>query len=157
MDNSTILEWESYSREPIERNDDWFWALGAIALFSMIISLFFGNILLALIIGLAAFSLYYHEQQPTSDSLFIKIDKRGVQINKELFTYEKIDSFWVEEEKENKPPILILHYRRIFVPNIHIPIIGINHEEVRRLMLRYGEEEKHIETFSEVIYDALGF
>jgi len=152
-----ILEWESYSRLPIERSEDWFWALGAIAFFSALISLFLGNILLALIIGLGAFSLYQHERQPTDTQLLVKINKQGVQLNKELFTYEKIDSFWVEDRHDDKPPSLILHYRRLFVPNIHIPIIDHNPEEVRQLMLKYGEEEKHIETFSEVIFEALGF
>jgi hypothetical protein len=152
-----ILEWESYSREAIERSDDWFWALGAIAVFSILISLFFGNILLALIIGLGAFSLYYHERRPTDNKLLVKINKKGVQLNKELFTYEKINSFWVEEENEEKPAMLTLHYRRLFVPNIHIPIVGYSPEEVRQTMLEFGEEEKHVETFSEVIFDTLGF
>lgn len=152
-----FLEWESYSNVPIERTDDWFWALGAITVFSMIISLFFGNILLALIIGLGTFSLYYHERRPTDTKLLVKINKKGVQLNKELFTYEKINSFWVEEENEEKPARLILHYRRLFVPNIHIPIIGYEPEQVRQTMLEYGEEEKHVETFSEVIFDTLGF
>ncbi len=155
--NDPILEWESYSSEPIERSEDWFWALGAIAVFSAIISLFFGNILLALIIGLGAFSLYHHEKRPVDPKLWVKITKQGVQLNKELFTYEKIASFWVEEASGDKPARLILHYRRLFVPNIHIPIIGQNPEEVRQLMLNYGEEEKHVETFTEVIFESLGF
>lgn len=152
-----ILEWESYSHEPIERSEDWFWALGAIAFFSALISLFLGNILLALIIGLGAFSIYRYERHPVDPKLMVKITKQGVQLNKELFTYEKIASFWVEERVKDKPASLILHYQRIFVPNIHIPIIGPTPEEVRQLMLRYGEEEKHVETFSEVIFETLGF
>lgn len=153
----TILEWTSYSREPIERSEDWFWGLIILAIFSAIISLIFGNILLALIIGLSAFSLYWHENQQTDVAVHVKIDKRGVQLNKELFTYEKIRSFWVEELKEDKPPTLILHYQRIFVPNIHIPIVGLSPEEVRQTMLRFGEEEKHKETFTEQIFDVFGF
>lgn len=152
-----ILEWESYSRELPFRTDDWFWALGAIAFFGTIISLIFGNLLLALIIGLAGFVLYQHERQPADPHLDVKIDKRGVQLNKELFTYEKIKSFWVEEAKDDKPAMLVLHYQRMFVPNIHIPIVDQEPEAVRRLMLKNGEEEKHVETFTEVIYEALGF
>ena len=155
--NDPILEWESYSSEPVDRSEDWFWALGAIALFSAAISLFFGNILFALIIGLGAFSLYQHEKRPIDPTLLVKITRQGVQLNKELFTYEKISSFWVESAEGDKPARLILHYRRLFVPNIHIPIIGQNPEEVRRLMLKNGEEEKHVETFSEVIFESLGF
>ena len=87
----------------------------------------------------------------------LKVCVLGAGIAKELFTYEKIASFWVEEASGDKPARLILHYRRLFVPNIHIPIIGQNPEEVRQLMLNYGEEEKHVETFTEVIFESLGF
>jgi len=152
-----IMEWESYSREPIERSEDWFWGLIILAFFAGVIALIFGNLLLTVIIALGAFSLYYHERRPANTQVLVKIDKRGVQLNKELFTYEKIRSFWVEETKENNPPTLILHYQRMFVPNIHIPIIGPSPEEVREALLQFGEEEKHQETFTEGIFEAFGF
>lgn len=152
-----ILEWESYSREINQRSDDWFWGLVILAIFAMIISLIFSNLLLALIIGLGAFSLYWHEQKPSDNKILVKIDKRGVQLNKELFTYEKINSFWVEEGLDEKPPTLILHYQRIFVPNIHIPIIGHNPEEVRQTLLKFGEEEKYRETLTDYLLKRFGF
>ncbi len=152
-----ILEWTSYSREPVERSEDWFWGLIILALFAGIILLIFGNLLLALIIGLGTFSLYRHERRPADNQVLVKIDKRGVQLNKELFTYEKISSFWVEEMKEDKPPTLILHYQRMFVPNIHVPIIGPDPEEIRQALLQFGEEEKHQETFTEHIFESFGF
>ncbi len=152
-----ILTWTSYSRVPIERSEDWFWGLTIIAFFAGIISLIFGNLLLAVIIGLGAFSLYKHERKPIDPQVLVKIDKRGVQLNKELFTYEKIRSFWVEENKEDHSPTLILHYQRLFVPNIHIPIIGPSPEEVRETLLKFGEEEKHQETATEHIFETFGF
>jgi hypothetical protein len=152
-----ILEWTSYSREPIERSEDWFWGLIILAFFAGVISLIFGNLLLAVIIGLGAFSLYHHERKPADTVMAVKIDKRGIQLNKELFTYEKIRSFWIEERKEGKPPTLIIHYSRMFVPNIHVPIIGPKPEEVRASLLKFGEEEKHQETFTEGIFETFGF
>ncbi len=157
MANEPILEWDSYSREPVERSEDWFWGLIVVAFFATIISLIFGNLLLAIIIVLGAFSLYHHERRPADTHLMVKIDKRGVQLNSELFTYEKIRSFWVEELRDNKPPTLVLHYQRMFVPNIHIPIFGPSPEEVRQTLLEFGEEEKHQETFTEHIFETFGF
>lgn len=157
MTAESLLEWESYSRQPIERSEDWFWKLTIIAFFAAIISLIFGNLLLAIIIGLAAFSLHYYERRPADIRVQVKIDKRGVQIDKELFTYEKIRSFWVEERKEDKIPTLILHYQRFFAPDIHIPILGPNPETVRQTMLKFGEEEKHIETLAERVFEIFGF
>jgi len=157
MDNSTVLEWESYSRKDVKRSEDWFWGLIAIAFFAAVISLIFGNILLAIIIGLAGFSLYQHERHPADATMRVKIDKRGILLNKDLHTYEKVRSFWIEDTTEEKPATLIVHYERIFVPNIHIPIIGPDPTEVRRLLLRYGEEEKHVKTLTETIYETFGF
>ena len=151
------MEWESYSRELIERSEDWFWGLIIIAFFAGVIALIFGNLLLTVIIALGTFSLYCHERRPANTRVLVKIDKRGVQLNKELFTYEKIRSFWVEEQKENKPPTLILHCQRMFVPNLHIPIIGPSPEDVRETLLKFGEEEKHQETFTENIFETFGF
>ena len=153
-----ILEWTSYRNSAGERSEDWYWSLGAITIFASIISLILGNILLAIIVGLAGFSIFRHERRPNQDpSMRVLIDKKGVRLDNELYTYEKIRSFWVEDVNEAKPATLILHYGRLFVPNIHIPIIDYSPAEVRELMLKYGEEEKHTETFSEVIFEALGF
>ena len=152
-----ILQWDSYSREAIERSDDWFWALGIITCFAVIISVILGNILLALIIGLAGFSLFQYERHPVNNRTVVKITKAGVMLNNELFSYEKIRSFWVEERHEDKQPSLILHYSRILVPNIHIPIIGVDPEEVRKLLLKNGEEETHKITFTETIFEVFGF
>lgn len=155
--NEPILEWESYSREPIERTEDWFWGLIILAFFSAIISLIFGNLLLTLIIGLGAFSLYQHERHPADTKVLVKINKLGVQLNKELFTYEKINYFWIDEEKADKSPTLIINYQRMFVPNIHVPIIGHSPEVVRETLLNFGEEEKHKQTFTEGIFEVFGF
>ena len=158
-----VLGWESYSHQNVERSDDWFWGLGVIAVATVLISLVMGNILLALIIGLAGFLLYRQEREPVDPKVLVKITKQGVRLNNNLYTYEKIRSFWVEDaqtgagEGNNRPARLILHYRRVFVPNIHIPIIGPNPKAVRELMLKYGEEERHVETFTEQVFDLLGF
>lgn len=152
-----ILEWTSYSREPIERSEDWFWGLIILAFFAGIISLIFGNLLLAVIIGLGAFSLYHHEKQQGDITVQVKVDKRGIQLNNELFTYEKINYFWIDEEKADKSPTLIINYQRMFVPNIHVPIIGHSPEEVRETLLNFGEEEKHKQTFTEGIFETFGF
>ncbi len=156
MENK-VLEWTSYNRTTTEREEDWFWSLGILAIFASLISLITGNILLAIIIGLTAFILFSHEKRGIDNTLNVRIDKRGVQLNNELFTYEKIASFWVDEDKEDREPRLILHYRRLFVPNIIIPIIGPSPESVRELMLQYGEEERHTESFTETVLETFGF
>ena len=154
-----VLEWESYSHQNVERSDDWYWGLGVIAFFAVVVSFITANLLLALIIGLAGYLLYHYEKEPIDPKLLVKIDQRGVQLNKELYTYEKIRSFWVEDAKpeEDKPATLVLHYQRIFVPNLHVPILGPAPEAVRQLMLKHGEEERHFETFTESIFDLLDF
>jgi len=154
--NKEVLEWETPEHESPSRHPDWYWGAGAIIVFAIILCIIFGNFLLGIIIFIGAFSLYLYEIR-TPRLITVKITNQGVIIGNELYTYEKIKSFWITDEDEDLPPRLLIHYDRALLPTIVIYLEEMDPSRVRAYLKKYGEEEKRSQTFSEAISDALGF
>ncbi|HOY11136.1 MAG TPA: hypothetical protein PLK71_01210 [Candidatus Paceibacterota bacterium] len=150
-----VIEWEADEYEERERSADWFWALGAISFFSIVLSFIFGNLLLALIIAIATFAIYAYENRPPQ-KMNIRLTPKGIQIGQDLYPYERADYFWIDEEREGLP-MLIINYRRAFFPHLHISIEDVEPTLIRLYLRKFIEEEEHQKTFAEEISDLLGF
>jgi len=150
-----LIEWEAPEYEAKERTADWFWALGAIAFFAIVISFILGNLLLALIIAIAAFAIYMYENREP-EALRVRLSQKGIQIGDNLYPYEKAKYFWVDEDREGSPQ-LIVHYERSLFPHIHILIENTDPANVRAYLKEFIDEEEHKKTLAEEIADALGF
>lgn len=151
----SVVEWEADEYEEKERSADWFWALGVIAIFGVILSFIFGNLLLALIIAIAAFAIYLYENRPPQ-KMNVRLTPKGIQIGKDLYPYERADYFWIDEKREGLP-MLIINYRRAFFPHLHISIEDVEPTLIRLYLRKFIEEEEHQRTFAEEISDLLGF
>ncbi|MCX6714044.1 MAG: hypothetical protein NTV48_02990 [Candidatus Vogelbacteria bacterium] len=161
VENSTkeVLEWETPEHETPIRHPDWYWGAGAIVVFSIILCIIFGNFLLAIIILIGAFSLYMYEIR-IPKMIKVKITNKGVILGHELYSYEKIKSFWITEEDEdsdNLPPKLLIYYDRSLMPTITIYLEEMSPTKVRAFLKKFGEEEKRPPSVSEAISGALGF
>ncbi len=155
-DNKETLEWETPEHEQQSRHPDWYWGAGAIVVFIIVLSIIFGNFLLAIIFLIASFSLYIYEVR-TPKIIKVKITPKGVILGGELHTYEKIKSFWITEKDNDLPPKLLIYYDRILIPTITIYLEDMSPEKVRSYLKKYGEEEEKPPTFSEAVANALGF
>jgi len=151
----SVVEWEADEYEEKERSADWFWALGVIAIFGVILSFIFGNLLLALIIAIAAFAIYLYENRPPQ-KMNVRLTPKGIQIGKDLYPYERASYFWVDEKRKGLP-LLIISYRRAFFPHLHISIEDVEPTIIRLYLRKFIEETEHQKTFAEEISDLLGF
>ena len=80
-----------------ERSNDWYWGLGALALAGALASIFFSNILLAIIIIMSAVSVgVLASREPREHT--VKLDRRGMVIDGTRYPFASIHSFWVEHE-----------------------------------------------------------
>lgn len=78
------------------------------------------------------------------------ITDRGIVGGKTLYAFEDINSFCIYEE----PPlegVLSIHSNGILAPYIHIPIAGIDDEEIREVLLNFIPEEKHTPTIIDTL------
>jgi hypothetical protein len=123
-----------------ERSVDWYWGLGSIALSGALVSIFFGNVLLAVIILLGAFSIgVLASREPREHS--VVLDNRGVVIDGTRYPYSAIHSFWVEHETST--PRLFMSMAGIISSHFSFELEDEAHgNRVREFLRRHVREEE---------------
>lgn len=150
------LLWHAPTHEGTPRSTDWFWALGIIAVAGAILSVMFGNLLLAVIIVLGAFILGALAIRAPRDCE-IEINEAGVRIDSALYPYRSLKSFWVAEE-EGRVPHLIVATSSFVNPQLVLPIPEeAGAEQVRAHMRKHLTEEEQYESFFSRLGELLGF
>jgi hypothetical protein len=157
MNEFSPLRWQAleYHHEP--KSTDWFWAVGIIALCVAITSIIYGDVLFAILILIAAGSLaIYAVREP--DLVSFELNDKGVLIERKMYPYATLESFWVEEHNNVHPhPKLLIKSQKLTMPLIVIPIDEVHPDEVRNFLLNYLAEEQHFEPLSQKVMEYLGF
>lgn len=148
------LSWSVHSHEHKDRPVDWFWTLGFIAVVAALVSVYFGNILFAIIIAISAVSLgILIARGPRLHA--VKLDSRGVVVDGTIHPYANIDSFWVEEKKEF--PRLLVSTKGILHPQLIIPLEDPSRaSEVRQYLRRFVREQEQEPHFGEHLIEMFG-
>ncbi len=78
------------------------------------------------------------------------ITDKGIVGGKTLYAFEDLNSFFIYEE----PPlegVLSIHSNGMLAPYIHIPIAGIDDQEIREILQNFLPEEKHEPTIIDTL------
>jgi hypothetical protein len=113
------IEWSAHAYEHKERGEDWFWAVGIIAISLAIVAVIFSDIIFGILILISAFALCLFINRPPED-VHVVINERGVTRGHVHYPYETLKAFWVVEE-HNHPKILF-HSQKWFMPLIIVPL-----------------------------------
>lgn len=148
------IVWQAYEYSYREKTADWYWAVGIIAVSMAVTAILLNNVLFAVFIILAFFTLMmYSGRKPRLHQ--IKIDERGIQEGRAHYQFSTIESFWVEDRYgDNK---LILKSKKKTLPYIIIPIIDADADAVRDRIRKYVPEEEHAEPLAKRVMEYLGF
>lgn len=148
------LTWQVASHTTRKRSNDWYWGLGGIAVVGAILSILFGNLLLAVILVLGSFSLaYLMHQEPREHT--VSIGPRGVGVDGTRYPWKSARSFWVEHGTEH--PRLFVTMSGLLAPHIAIHLADeAQAEEVRRMLKRYVEEVEQGPQLGEQLAELLG-
>jgi hypothetical protein len=151
------IAWQMYEFEHREKSADWYWALGIIAIAAAVAAIFLGNILFAIILLLGAFTLGMHGNSKPKVYTY-QLSRRGIQVEKNLYTFETLDSFWIEEF-EDRPHRILVKSQKFFMPYIIMPLSpDMDPEEIRHFFLDHGLPEiEHHESFLHQLFEYLGF
>ena len=149
------IVWSAYEHEHIERTSDWFWALGIIAVCAATTSILLSNVLFALVILVAAGVIALIARRPPELHEF-ELSERGIRISDTMHAYDEILSFWVDDQSENKP-LLLVDTTKFMSPNLIIPLDGIEPEIVRTFLRERAEEVPMKEPLSHKILEFFGF
>lgn len=148
------VSWHGYEYEYREKSRDWYWALVIISVAVAIAAILLQNYLFAVLIIVSALSIAVHSYQAPEEKEF-RIDHRGIKIGKKLYTYQNIESFWIDDKPE--PPQLFFKLKRPVLPLIIIPIGTGNSDKIHDILFNNLHEEEHATPMSESITNFLGF
>jgi len=138
--NGQTISWQVETHEHKERSVDWYWGLGLGAAAAAGISLFFGNILFALIILMGLGSIATLAARGPREH-WMKVDSRGVSMDGTLYRFASIQSFWIQPEDANHEARLLLTTNGLFSPQLVIPLGHMTRaQNVRAYLKRYVEE-----------------
>jgi hypothetical protein len=148
------ISWNVASHSSRERSNDWYWGLGGLALVGAVLSIIFGNILLAIIITLGSISIgFLAGRVPREHS--VVLSERGVSIDGTRYPYASVQSFWVEEHEGH--PKLFISLRGIISPHhsLYIPE-EISPSDVRTFLKRFATEEEQGPQLGEHLAEIFG-
>lgn len=150
---SSGISWVVQTHEHRERSADWFWTLGLLAVVGAGISIYFSNVLLAVILVVGAGSIGFLAIRGPREHT-VRIDARGVSIDGTLYQYSSIHTFGIAEGPHE--PRLVLTTGSLLAPRIVLSLETTSPEVVRALLRRYLEEEEQQPIFSESVAELFG-
>lgn len=148
-------EWDAHEYEHKERSSDWFWAVGILSISVAVAAVIAGNIILGVLVLVAAFALSIFVGRPPRD-IHVAIDEKGIRRGGVLYPYSTLESFWLDTEHPHKK--IILKSEKVLMPLIVVPLgdeVDVDglHENLSSVL----KEEFHSLPFVERILERLGF
>ena len=154
-DATPLLSWQAPTHEFTERSPDWFWALGLLGVAGAITSILFGNILFALIIGLASVCMAILALRPPK-MCEIDVSLVGIRVDHALYPMRSLRDFWVDEVSRPVPQLIIA------TSSLLNPVLVLPLEEhvpphlVRTEMLKILPEREQYESALSHLADLFG-
>ena len=149
------ISWRAPEFPHYEKDVIWFTILSVIAAGLFLWALFTKNLIFALLIAISFFSIMtYALKKPAKVDL--AITPRGVKINKTIYDFDSLKSFWIFYELPEIKEVSLRSKKKI-MPYIKIPLGEQNPVEIRRILIKYLPERKHRESLIDNLARALRF
>lgn len=149
-----LIAWDALEHIHVEKNNDWYWAVGIIAITAAALAFIFNNFIFGIFIIVGTFSLLLHSSQKPR-IIHCEINDRGIVINNILYPFLSLESFWIDAHL--RPAKIIIKSHKTFMPFITVYIDEVDPEKVRDILLNYIAETEHQEPLSQKILESLGF
>jgi hypothetical protein len=157
MEKINQILWQAPEHIKLEKNEDWFWIIGIVSAGLVFLSIFFGNILLGLIILIGIGVTFAIANKP-AEIIDFEINRKGVKINDTLYTYANLESFYIIDEDGYERDRLLIKSRKMFVPLLVLPIgNSIEHQIIYDFLIEYLNEEELREPTMQKMMQNLGF
>ncbi len=152
-----VLKWRSCEHNHTgDRGQDWFWALGLIAVSVAVASILLGNSLFGMLILLAAVVIGMSTNQKLKESDYV-VTIRGITIDNKLYPYKSIVAFFIDESHPDRN-ILILDVQKPLVPHMIINLPeSLDRDELQDFLLDYLPEAELHESPANRVAELLGF
>jgi len=150
-----ILSWEAKEFEKNRKGKIWFISFGTFSLGLLFLAWYWKSFTMMTFIILAIFLIIiYSLKEPRT--LSIKVTSSGISIDRNLYRFSEIESFWVFYD----PPYtkeLSLKQKKMFFPHTYVPLGKKDPNKIRKILLNYLSEEKQEESVIDNIARILKF
>ena len=154
-DQTKKYAWQGMEHEHMEKTTDWYWGLGIVVITGVIIAIISKNYLLAVLLVMGGIMLgFYANDKP--EPVTVELSERGVKLNKDLYIYETIQSFWMYQDHKKRDQLLIVTGRKILPQRIITLPENIPATEIRNYLLQFIEEKESKPTMIDILAESFG-
>jgi uncharacterized membrane protein len=147
--------WEAPEHHHVEKNGDWFWILGILTIIITVTTFFLGNTLLALLLLIAGITMgLIANREP--DLITMAVNNRGVRLGDTLHPYSTLECFYLDEEHERGPHLLV-RSNKLFMPLLIMPIPEEYIEDIEMILESRLPEEYLVEPLANKLMEIVGF
>lgn len=141
MDKPNKISWEAHDHIEEDKTSDWYWIVSIIAAGMVVLTIFFGNFLLGVLIILSVCTLFIQTNHPPK-IIHFEINKKGIRAGEILYPYQTLESFYIIDEDGFERDRILVKSRKPFMPMIVFPLSKeVNQEEASDYLLTYLNEE----------------
>ncbi len=136
------ITWEAPEHSHTEKGGDWFFAFTVIFVALVLSAILLGNLLFALLLAIAGLALAISASR-RPEVVPYAVTLRGVRINDDLFPYTTLQSYYIDED-DQKGPQLLLRSDRFFMPLLVFTLPEEYLDDIEDI-LRERLPEEHLE------------
>ncbi|MDP3051976.1 MAG: hypothetical protein Q8N42_00535 [bacterium] len=151
----SAIKWEALEYEYIPKSNNWFWSIVIIVIGISFASILLGNMLFAIFVVIAGLAIILFGARKPREISF-SLSAKGLQIEKRLFPYENLRSFWIHYDPP-KQKLLTVELKKLLMPAISIQLGDTDPNAVREYLLKFLKEERREEPLVATITRLLRF
>lgn len=151
----SAIKWEALEYEYIPKSNNWFWSIVIIVIGISFASILLGNMLFAIFVVIAGLAIILFGARKPREISF-SLSAKGLQIEKRLFPYENLRSFWIHYDPP-KQKLLTVELKKLLIPAISIQLGDTDPNAVREYLLKFLKEERREEPLVATITRLLRF
>ena len=151
---TTAITWEAPEHHHIEKGNDWYWALGIVAIAGAAAAFMFGNFLLTILVLVAACAMALLSVRPPAVIPF-SVSTRGLRIGDTLYPYSTLESYAIDESRGYSQ--LLVKSKRLYMPLLILPLPEEYVHDIDDLVGTRLPEEELEEPFIQTVLEFFGF
>lgn len=135
------FSWDAVEVEHAPKSADWYWALGIAAVAGIVLSILGHNYLLAILLALGAIMIGWHAND-VPGTVHVEISERGVKLDRDLYPYELIKSFWMFTDHKGRNRILFVTGRAVMPERVLTLSPDVSANDLREYLMDFIEERE---------------
>lgn len=149
-----IISWEAPEYVEHKKSADWYWWLSLIAVGLLIFSAYERSFLFGVLVVLGWFTIMLYSAR-APQIIKISISDKGIIVEKNLYLWTNIKSFWIFDKIYKKE--ISLELKRAFMPYLKVPLGGTDISKVREILLKFIPEKEQEESLIDNLSDLVKF